>query len=103
MRLSYCNKSGSTGRVCLRAKTAGTVLQYATQIGCASGRGREGRTRYLEGSRFTRRQFYRYAAGGSREWSSVCSSVVRPETDPIRALDECITLGRSRETLVATR
>src|SRR5260370_36588086 len=33
------NKSGSTGRVCLRAKTAGTILQYATQIGCASGRG----------------------------------------------------------------
>ena len=34
------NKSGLTGRVCLRAKTAGTIWQYATQIGCASGQER---------------------------------------------------------------
>jgi hypothetical protein len=39
------NKSGLTGRVCLRAKTAGTIWQYATQIGCASGQERQGARR----------------------------------------------------------
>ena len=71
MRLSYCkiNLVQPDGCACERKQQeqfCSTPHRLVVQVG-----GERRSARYLEGSRFTRRQFYRVAAGGSREWPSV--------------------------------